>query len=110
MTYDWQKLDRSFRDGIKKGDAIIVSGRRMGKSKMVAEIMRMKFTSSWTKWKREWSWKPRVSSRSGKMIWGNVMIRENKFVLSNYGRKIIQRATPKEAYTEQKEEFKRALS
>ena len=103
---DWQKID--FKEGIKKGHSFVVlKSRRMGKSMMVQHML--KFSSSWTKWEPEWTWTPKKSSRSGKMIWGRIMVRTSKYVVS--GRKLLeQRASPKEALTQQREAFKRALS
>lgn len=93
---------------MKKGDKIVVmKSRQAGKSETIHHMM--KFSSSWTEWKSEWTWKPKVSSRSGKIIWGRIMTRTSKYVFS--GSKLLtQRATPKEAYIQQKEAFKRALS
>lgn len=113
MIHDWQKLDRSLRgSSIKKGELkfVVLKSRSTGKSMFVQNMMRMRFNSSWTKWEKVWIWKPRVSSRSGKIIWGNVMARENKFMFSAHANKIIQHATQKEALAQQREEFKGILS
>lgn len=108
---NWQQMvDRSFRNGYKKGEYrfTVLKSRGTGKSMFAQNMIR--FRSPWTKWESEWSWKPRVSSRSGKIIWGNIMVRENKIALKRYGGKLIECASPKEALSEQREEFKGILS
>jgi hypothetical protein len=106
MINDWQKID--FKKGIEKGHTFIVMKSRQSGKSMFAQHM-LTFASSWTEWKPEWTWTPKKSSRSGKMIWGRIMTRSSKYVIS--GNKLLeQRATPKEALTQQREAFKRALS
>ena len=97
MMYDWQKLDRSFRGGIKKGDAVVVSGRGMGKSRMVADIFRMKFSEPWAKWEERFSFRPR-KSYTGKWIWGKIMVRRNIFVVFDDGSRVLEYASCKEAF------------
>ena len=104
---DWQKID--FKEGIKKGHSFVVlKSRRMGKS-MMAQHMPY-FSDSWTKWEPEWTWTLKKSYASGKIIWGNIMVRSSKYVVSGQGEIMTQRATPKEALAQQREAFKRALS
>ena len=108
ILHDWQKTGRLF-PGYKKGEVkfVILKSRGTGKSMMMQNMIR--FSSSWTDWKPQWTWKPKVSSRSGKLIWGRIMTRTSKYVISG-GKLLQQRASPKEAYAQQKEAFKRALS
>ena len=111
MTYDWQKHCRLSRP-IKKGDVVVfdIESRGSGKSMFAQNMMEMKFASAWTKWKGTWTWKPMVSTHTGKMIWGNIMVRENKLMLSSHGRRITEHVSPKEALAQQREEFKEILS
>jgi len=106
---EWQQVGRLV-SSYEKGELrfVVLKSRGTGKS-MIAQNM-IRFSDSWTKWKDEWSWKPRVSSRSGNIIWGNIMVRKSKFVLSNFGREVIEYASPNEALKQQREEFKEILS
>ena len=97
MTYDWQKLDRSFRGGIKKGATILASGRGMGKSRMVADILRMRFNEPWAKWEKHFSFHPR-QSYTGKWVWGAIMVRRNVFVINENGSRVLEYASRKEAF------------
>ncbi len=105
--YQWQ--EDVLKKGFKPGELrVIAAQRQTGKSMIVQQMIR--FDSGWTKWKPEWTWKTRVSSRSGKIIWGRIMVRTSKLMISGRGKLVQQRATPKEALTQQKEAFKRVLS
>jgi len=104
--YAWQ--EDVLKKGFKPGELRVIAVQRQTGKSMIAQHM-IRFTSSWTEWKPEWTWKTRVSSRSGKIIWGRIMVRTSKYVVSA-GKLIQQRATPAEALTQQKEAFKRALS
>ena len=106
--HDWQKVSRQHK-GIKKGEVVftVLKSRGAGKSMFVQNMIR--FSSGWTDWKPEWTWSFKKSSRSGKIIWGRIMTRTSKYVISS-GKLLEQRASPKEALTQQREAFKRALS
>ncbi len=107
---EWQQqVGRSLRGGIKKGEVVFTVLKSRGGGKSTYAEMQMKFTSAWTKWENTWLWKPKKSSRSNKLIVGNVMVRKNKFMINNGGQ-VIEYASLKEALTQQREEFKEILS
>lgn len=96
MMYDWQKLDRSFRAGAKKGELIMFSQQRqMGKSMFNA----LDYLSAWGKWVPVQTILARKSI-SGKKIRGRIMMRKHKLAMSGNGESWTQYATKKEAFVE----------
>jgi hypothetical protein len=95
---EWQQqVGRSLRGGIKKGATIVATGRGMGKSAIVASIMRMRYSEPWSTWQKRFSFYPR-KSYSGKWIWGKIMVRRNIFVIHDDGSRVLEYASRKEAF------------
>lgn len=66
--------------------------------------MILRFSTQWTSWEEMWTFKPKISSISGKIIWGRIMKRQNKIII-NSGGVVIRYASKKEADLDQKHTF-----